>query len=110
MIRVSVTLLDRTLKINMHQNNYYTCLKASENSKELHNYDTCRCYRGKRRLPNEKRRNFYKSDDGKSVRKNYHKKNAVKKQLIDDILKITVSKNGKLTRASIIKMVNMIQL
>ena len=51
---------------------------------------------------------YYKNDEGISVRKRYQEKNAIKRQLIEEITKITVNKKAKLCQESILKLMNML--
>ena len=80
---------------------------------DLHDFDTCLCDRGKKkieakRIANEKRRNFYKTDEGRAVKTKYRQKNAMKGKLIEEISKTTLNKKAELNRDSIIKLLSML--
>jgi hypothetical protein len=82
-------------------------------NKELHNYKTCRCDRGEvgmenKRIANQKRRDFYKTDEGKAVKKNYREKNATKRQIMAELSKFGVNKKAKLCQESIAKLMSML--
>ena len=86
---------------------------AGQNSKDLHDFNTCLCDRGKRKLEgkkiaNERRRNFYKTDEGKAVKTKYRQKNVMKRKLIAEISKVAMSKKAELNRESILTLLNML--
>ena len=86
---------------------------AGQNSKDLHDFNTCLCDRGKKKLEekkiaNERRRNFYKTDEGKAVKTKYRQKNVMKRKLIAEISKVVMSKKAELNRESILTLLNML--
>ena len=80
---------------------------------DLHDFDTCLCDRGKKKIEakkiaNEKRRNFYKTDEGRAVKTKYRQKNVMKRKLIAEISKVAMSKKAELNRESILTLLNML--
>ena len=76
-------------------------------NKELHNYDTCRCARGKARkaekqAANEKRRNYYKTEEGLATKKRYQDRVALKRKVVDEISSLDLGQKGDL----VIHMIN----
>ena len=80
--------------------------KENWNWLNLHNAKTCKCVNGdlgrkKIREANEKRRAFYKTSKGLAVKKAYKQKAAKKRQIINQLAELRLSKKASLHLATI---------
>ena len=80
---------------------------------DLHDFKTCLCDRGKKKIEakkiaNEKRRNFWKSDAGRAVKTKYRRKNVMIRKLLEKISKTTLNKQAVLNHGSIIELLNLL--
>jgi len=79
----------------------------------LHDCEKCLCDRGKigvekRKTANEKRRNFYKTEAGIAIKKTYREKAAIKRQLLNHLTMLNVSKKATLCQETIEKLVKLL--
>lgn len=80
---------------------------------QLHVYNTCLCARGrlgmeKKAEARRKRREFYLTERGQEVRKQYKEKADMKRRLIEEISSLKLCKKAELQRDSIKKLINML--
>ena len=79
----------------------------------LHDDESCLCARGKigkarKAAANEKRRNYYKTEAGIEMKKKYRERAAIKRQLINHLTMLNVSKKAKLCHETIEKLVKLL--
>ena len=87
--------------------------KSNWSKKELHNKETCLCSRGeigknKRVAANEKRRAYYKTDAGLETKRRYREKAAVKRQILNQLSVLNVSKKAHLCHEKIENLIKML--
>ena len=87
--------------------------KSNWSNVELHDSETCLCKRGKigkdkRAVANEKRRAYYKTDAGLETKRRYREKAAVKRQILDQLSMLNVSKKAHLCHEKIEHLVKML--
>lgn len=87
--------------------------KLGFKSDALHKHETCQCARGaigmqKREETRLKRQTFYQTEEGKSTKKKYQEKALLKRKLIEEISKMTLTKRACLQRESIVKLLDML--
>ena len=80
---------------------------------ELHNSETCLCSRGKkgteeRAAVNEKRRAYYTTGAGLEMKKACREKVNVRRQILDQLTMLGVSKEAHLCHETIEKLVKML--
>lgn len=78
----------------------------------LHDFDTCLCSRGKvglerRRAANQKRSDYYKTEEGKKMRKSYNEKAAKKRELIAGLSELKLNKKARLQREKLVTLVDL---
>ena len=86
-------------------------LLANWSEKQLHNEDECLCDRGlkgkeRKRIANEKRRSFYKTDAGIAIKAKYREKAATKRKIMNMLLAMNVSKKAELCKETIENLIN----
>ena len=79
----------------------------------MHDRETCLCKRGKigndkRAAANEKRRAYYKTDAGLETKRRYREKAAVKRQILNQLSMLNVSKKAYLCHEKIENLVKML--
>ena len=77
---------------------------------ELHDPETCVCKRGKKgkekaAAANEKRRAYYKTEAGKATKKKYRERAEAKRQILNHLAMLNVSKKAELCHETIAKLV-----
>ena len=87
--------------------------KSNWSNDELHDKETCLCSRGKigkekREAANEKRRAYYKTDAGLETKKRYREKAAVKRQILNQLSMLNVSKKAHLCHEKIENLIKML--
>ena len=87
--------------------------KANWTNDELHNKETCLCNRGKigkekRAVANEKRRAYYKTAAGLETKRRYREKANVKRQILNQLSILNVSKKAHLHHEKIEQLVKML--
>ena len=87
--------------------------KSNWSADALHDCEKCLCDRGKigkerREAANEKRRNFYKTEAGMAIKKKYREKAAFKRQLLNHLSMLQVSKKATLCHETIEKLVKLL--
>lgn len=87
--------------------------KSNWTNEELHDIETCLCQRGKigkanRAAANEKRRAYYKTDAGIETKRKYREKAAVKRQILNQLSMLNVSKKAHLCHEKIENLVKML--
>ena len=87
--------------------------KSNWTNNELHDQETCLCSRGKigkekRAVANEKRRAYYKTDAGLETKRNNKEKAAVKRQILDHLSMLNVSKKAHLCHEKIENLIKML--
>ena len=80
----------------------------------LHDARTCLCDRGdigkaKRDSANEKRRAFYKTDAGVEIKKKYREKAAVKREILNQLSELNVSKKAERSLERIANLIKQLQ-
>ena len=91
-------------------------LVRKENWDRWNLYDarTCLCDRGdigkaKRNSANEKRRAFYKTDAGVEIKKKYREKAAVKREILNQLSELNVSKKAERSLERIANLIKQLQ-
>jgi glucosamine 6-phosphate synthetase-like amidotransferase/phosphosugar isomerase protein len=79
----------------------------------LHDSETCVCARGKigkakAAAANEKRRAYYKTDAGIATKEKYREKAAMKRQIINQLTMLKVSKKAVLSQETIANLVKLL--
>ena len=87
--------------------------KSNWTNNELHDQETCLCSRGKigkekRAVANGKRRAYYKTDAGLETKRKYKEKAAVKRQILDHLSMLNVSKKAHLCHEKIENLIKML--
>ena len=87
--------------------------KPNWSTQGLHDDETCVCDRGKigkakKADANEKRRNYYKTEAGIAMKKTYKEKAAIKRQLLNHLSMLNVSKKATLCHETIEKLVKLL--
>jgi hypothetical protein len=87
--------------------------KSNWTNNELHDRETCLCSRGKigkkkKSAANEKRRAYYKTDAGLETKRRYREKAAVKRQILNQLSMLNVSKKAHLCHEKIEHLVKML--
>ena len=80
---------------------------------ELHDHENCLCDRGKigknkKAEANEKRRAYYKTEAGIDTKRKYKEKANVKRQILNHLSMIHVSKKASLSHETIEKLIKML--
>ena len=88
-------------------------VKSNWTYDELHDRKTCLCSRGeigkgKRAAANEKRRAYYKTDAGLETKRRYREKAAVKRQILNQLSMMNVSKKAHLCHEKIENLIKML--
>ena len=78
---------------------------------DLHDVESCLCHRGKigkekKAAANEKRRAYYKTAPGIAMKKAYREKAAIKRQLLNQVMMLNVSKKAELCKETIKQLLN----
>ena len=91
-------------------------LESKENWDEhnLHDVKTCLCDReevekAKRDVANEKRRAFYKTTTGQEIKKKYREKAAIKRNILNQLSELNVSKKAELSLERIAHLIQQLQ-
>ena len=79
----------------------------------LHDSEACLCKRGrkgkeKQAAANERRRAYYKTEAGQETKKKYREKAALKRQILNQLLMLNVSKKAHLCRERIEQLVKLL--
>ena len=87
--------------------------KPNWKERELHDCETCLCSRGKKgkertRVANEKRREYYKTEAGIETRRKYREKARVKREILNHLTMMNVSKKAYLCQETIENLVKML--
>ena len=87
--------------------------KSNWQTDALHDYETCRCDRGKAgkaklAAANEKRRAFYKTEAGIATKKKYREKADVKRRIINELQMFTVSNKAQFSKERIENLVKLL--
>ena len=87
--------------------------KSNWKKDELHDNESCLCKRGKigkekRAVANEKRRAYYKTAAGIETKRRYCEKAAVKRQILNQLAMLNVSKKAQLCHENIENLVKML--
>ena len=87
--------------------------KSNWTNEKLHDEETCLCSRGKmekakKAEANEKRRAYYKTDAGLETKRKYKEKAAVKRQILDHLSMLNVSKKAHLCHEKIENLIKML--
>ena len=87
--------------------------KPNWSVQELHDSETCMCTRGKKgkekkAAANEKRRLYYKTAAGIETKRKYREKAAVKRQIINQLSMLNVSKKAVLCQKTIEKLMKLL--
>ena len=87
--------------------------KSNWTNDELHDKETCLCSRGmigkqKRAIANEKRRAYYKTDAGLETKRKYREKAKVKREILNQLSMLNVSKKAHLCHEKIENLIKML--
>ena len=87
--------------------------KSNWSVHELHDSETCRCRRGKMgkkrtRVANERRRSYYKTEAGMEKKRKYREKARVKREILNHLSMMNVSKKAHLCHETIEKLIKML--
>ena len=87
--------------------------KSNWIANELHDSETCLCQRGKKgkeklAAANEKRRAYYKTEAGLETKRKYREKANVKRQILNQLTMLNVSKKASLCHETIEKLIKML--
>lgn len=87
--------------------------KTNWTEHELHNSETCLCNRGrkgkeKQAAANEKRRAYYKTEAGLETKRKYREKAKVKREILNQLTMLNVSKKAHLCHETIEKLIKML--
>ena len=86
----------------------------TRNEETLHNFATCTCENGyigvqKRKEANEKRRNFYKTEEGHRMREKYQQKKKMKEHLVAEIVALGEGGKAKLFRETTMQLIEILR-
>ena len=87
--------------------------KSNWNVHELHDCKSCTCARGEKgkertRVANEKRRAYYKTEAGMETKRKYREKAQVKRQILNQLVMLNVSKKAHLCHETIEQLIKML--
>ena len=79
----------------------------------MHDFETCLCQRGKKgkekiAVVNVKRRAYYQTDAGLETKRRYREKAAVKRQILNQLSMLNVSKKAHLRHEKIENLIKML--
>ena len=87
----------------------------SQDRKELHNFETCKCARGRigmenKKAANVKRKDFYNTDAGQLMKDKYKKRAILKKQVIEGLHLMGQGTKAELDDDSLVKLIKIIEM
>ena len=87
--------------------------KPNWSSNDLHDSEACFCKRSrqgkeKQAAANEKRRAYYKTEAGQETKRKYREKAALKRQILNQLVMLNVSKKAHLCHERIEQLVKML--